>query len=149
MLEAVKNGRITQEQFNNLLKEYSNDSSRWMKRNAKFFNVSEEGVTLTTYGTRALKALVVNEGNAFGDAVRKAKEAGETEFEFEGETYKVEESDESHSIQEGRAFVAAAKKAKDSGDSEFEYNGKKFPVTIKEKEEVVAEWLHTNFVQCN
>ena len=35
----------------------------------------------------------IEEGNAFGDAVRKAKEAGETEFEFEGETYKVEESE--------------------------------------------------------
>jgi len=36
----------------------------------------------------------IAEGNAFGDAVRKAKEAGEKEFEFEGETYKVEESEE-------------------------------------------------------
>lgn len=35
----------------------------------------------------------VEEGNAFGDAVRKAKEAGEDEFEFEGETYKVEEAE--------------------------------------------------------
>lgn len=35
--------------------------------------------------------LELEEGNAFGDAVRKAKEAGEKEFEFEGETYKVEE----------------------------------------------------------
>jgi hypothetical protein len=34
----------------------------------------------------------LKEGNAFGDAVRKAKEAGETEFEFDGKTYKVEES---------------------------------------------------------
>lgn len=33
----------------------------------------------------------VEEGNAFGAAVVKAKEAGETEFEFEGKTYKVEE----------------------------------------------------------
>lgn len=36
----------------------------------------------------------VEEGNAFGDAVRKAKEAGEEEFEFDGKTYKVEESEE-------------------------------------------------------
>jgi len=35
-----------------------------------------------------------NEGNAFGDAVRKAKDAGEKEFEFQGKTYKVEESEE-------------------------------------------------------
>jgi hypothetical protein len=36
----------------------------------------------------------VEEGNAFGDAVRKAKEAGDKEFEFDGKTYKVEESEE-------------------------------------------------------
>lgn len=33
----------------------------------------------------------IKEGNAFGAAVVKAKEAGEKEFEFEGKTYKVEE----------------------------------------------------------
>ena len=35
--------------------------------------------------------LVVSEGNAFGDAVTKAKEEGKDEFEFQGKTYKVEE----------------------------------------------------------
>ena len=35
----------------------------------------------------------ITEGNAFGDAVRKAKEAGEEEFEFDGKTYKVEENE--------------------------------------------------------
>lgn len=35
----------------------------------------------------------VEEGNAFGDAVTKAKEAGEEEFEFDGKTYKVEEAE--------------------------------------------------------
>ena len=35
----------------------------------------------------------IAEGNAFGDAVRKAKEAGEEEFEFDGKTYKVEENE--------------------------------------------------------
>ena len=34
----------------------------------------------------------IEEGNAFGDAVRKAKEAGDKEFEFDGKTYKVEEA---------------------------------------------------------
>ena len=34
----------------------------------------------------------IEEGNAFGDAVRKAKEAGDKEFDFDGKTYKVTES---------------------------------------------------------
>jgi hypothetical protein len=35
-----------------------------------------------------------NEGNAFSAALKKAKDAGEKEFEVDGETYKVEEADE-------------------------------------------------------
>lgn len=93
MLEAIKDGKLTQEEFTAILKEASVDSNRWMKRNARFFSITEDGVTLTKIGNRTLAAITVNEGNAFGDAVRKAKEAGEKEFEFEGETYKVEESE--------------------------------------------------------
>ena len=47
----------------------------------------------------------VSEGNAFGDAVRKAKEAGETEFEFDGKTYKVEESEETETTKEVKKTV--------------------------------------------
>jgi hypothetical protein len=64
----------------------------------------------------------LSEGNAFSDAVRKAKEAGEKEFEFEGETYKVEE---------GNAFIFAAAKAKQEGKDSFEFNGKNYKVTLK------------------
>jgi hypothetical protein len=46
----------------------------------------------------------IEEGNAFGDAVKKAKEAGEKEFEFEGETFKVEEA----KVNENPALVALA-----------------------------------------
>ena len=84
MLEAIKDGKITQEKFNTILSEMSKDSSRWLKRNSRFFNVSEDGVALSKYGVKILNTITVNEGNAFGDAVRKAKEAGEKEFEFEG-----------------------------------------------------------------
>jgi hypothetical protein len=48
-----------------------------------------------------------NEGNAFGDAVKKAKEAGEKEFEFQGKTYKVEESEAPavNDLNEGDLFL--------------------------------------------
>jgi hypothetical protein len=47
----------------------------------------------------------VKEGNAFGDAVRKAKEAGEKEFELDGKTYKVEESEEAETTKEVKKTV--------------------------------------------
>ena len=51
----------------------------------------------------------VEEGNAFGDAVRKAKEAGEDEFEFEGETYKVEEAEAVEEAVNASGYIKAGK----------------------------------------
>lgn len=135
VLEAIADGTLTQEEFDAILKEMSNDSGRWLRRNSKYFNVAEGGISLSKFGKRVLSNMNVSEeikedeveeGNAFGDAVRKAKENGDKEFEFDGETYPVKE---------GRKFVAAAKKAKDEGKKEFEFNGKTYPVLIKEGEE--------------
>lgn len=61
MLEAIKDGQITQEEFNNILKELSSDSKRWMRTNSKYFNVSEEGISLSKFGRRALASITVNE----------------------------------------------------------------------------------------
>jgi len=58
------------------------------------------------------------EGNAFGAAVKKAKEEGEDEFEVDGKKYQVE----------GNKFGAAVKKAKEDGEDEFEVDGKTYKV---------------------
>ena len=59
MLEAIADGKITQDQFNAMLSELSADSKRWMKRNSKFFSISEDGVTLTKSGSRILKQIKI------------------------------------------------------------------------------------------
>ena len=69
---------------------------------------------------------VETEGNAFGAAVKKAKEEGEDEFTVGGETYKVKES-----LKEGRAFAAAVNRAREAGEETFEFNGKTYKVTKK------------------
>jgi hypothetical protein len=61
MLEAIADGKITQEEFNAILKEFSADSGKWMRRNAKYFSVSEDGISLSTFGKRALSSITVNE----------------------------------------------------------------------------------------
>jgi len=61
MLEAIGDGKITQEEFDAILKELSSDSKRWSKINNKYFNVSEDGISLSTFGKRALKQITVNE----------------------------------------------------------------------------------------
>ena len=57
---------------------------------------------------------VETEGNAFGDAVRKAKKAGEDEFTVGGETYKVKES-----VEEAKVEEADVKSAEDFKEYAF------------------------------
>ena len=57
VLEAVKDGKLTKEEFDTILKEMTVDSTRWIKRNATYFNVSEEGITLSKIGKKILNEL--------------------------------------------------------------------------------------------
>ena len=61
ILEAIGDGQITQEEFDAILKELSNDKGRWARRNAKYFNVSEEGISLSKFGKRIFNSITVNE----------------------------------------------------------------------------------------
>ena len=61
MVEAVADGKLTQEEFNTILSELSTDTGRWMRRNAKYFNVSEDGISLSAFGRRLLKTVIITE----------------------------------------------------------------------------------------
>ena len=79
MLEAASDGKITKEEFDAILREMSTDTGRWMRRNSRYFNVSEESVGLSKIGQRILnelqKELVVNEkASVFTMANAKAEE---------------------------------------------------------------------------
>ena len=63
MLEAIADVSMTQEEFNQILSELSTDSTRWMRRNSKYFNVSEDGITLSKFGARILNQIKINENN--------------------------------------------------------------------------------------
>ena len=82
----------------------------------------------------------IEEGNAFGDAVRNAREKGEEDFEVGGKTYPVKEKvikeedteeftgEEDDEVEEGNAFGDAVRKAKEAGEDEFEVDGKTYQV---------------------
>ena len=57
MIEALADGVLTEEEFNNILKEKSIDNKRWMKRNSKYFTVSENGISLSKFGKRILTGI--------------------------------------------------------------------------------------------
>ena len=57
VLEAIKDGKLTKEEFDTILKEMTVDSTRWIRRNANYFNVSEDGISLSRTGKRILNEL--------------------------------------------------------------------------------------------
>jgi len=61
MLEAIKDGKLSQEEFDTILKEMTTDSKRWLRRNAQCFNVSEDGISLSKTGSRILKNVMIAE----------------------------------------------------------------------------------------
>ena len=89
-------------QLQSQLREEARQKEIASKREAK---VAEFNELLSKYNVASISDLneeerdafmseLTAEGNAFGDAVRKAKEAGEDEFEFDGKKYKVTEAGE-------------------------------------------------------
>ena len=57
VLQAIKDGVVTREEFNKILSELSSSANQWASRNRKYFNVSEEGVKLSKWGRRILAEL--------------------------------------------------------------------------------------------
>lgn len=87
MLEAIGDGKITQEEFESILKEFSNDSKRWSQLNKRYFSVSEDGISLSKFGKKILSKITVNENmdNMFGsfkDFINESNEVNEREFVY-------------------------------------------------------------------
>jgi hypothetical protein len=59
VIEAIKDGKLTKEEFNQLVSKVSEDQKRWLRRNTKFFNISEDGVTLSKEGSKIYNQLFV------------------------------------------------------------------------------------------
>jgi hypothetical protein len=99
----------------------------------------------------------IEEGNAFGAAVKNARDNGENEFEVGGKKYKLKEkkditeqedteefvgaTDEDEDVEEGNAFGAAVKQAREDGDTEFEVDGKTYKVRENWTKITLAEKL--------
>lgn len=69
VLEAIKDGKITQEEFDNIVSELSNNGKRWSKNNARYFTVSEDGISLSKFGKKILAGITVNEGKVSEDEI--------------------------------------------------------------------------------
>jgi hypothetical protein len=66
VLAALKDGQLSHEDFKTIVNEFSADSKKWLNRNARYFSVSEEGVTLSSYGSKVLSH--INESEEVNEA---------------------------------------------------------------------------------
>lgn len=57
VIEAIKDGKLTKEEFNLILTKVSEDQKRWLKRNNHYFNLSEDGITLSKAGLKIYSKL--------------------------------------------------------------------------------------------
>lgn len=79
VLAAIKDGKISHEDFKAIVNEFSADSKKWLNRNARYFSVSEDGVSLSSYGSKVLSHIneseelnEINEGaSIFSDSIDK------------------------------------------------------------------------------
>ena len=99
VLQAIKDGVVTREEFNKILSELSADSRQWSSRNRKYFNVSEEGIKLSKWGIRILNELDSEEeemilSDEVNEKVKITKDKWPyVEFKDGGKKYKVEFDD--------------------------------------------------------
>ena len=141
---AVKNAR------ENGIKEFEVGGKKYKLKEKKEITEQED----TEEFTGEADEDDVEEGNAFGAAVKQAKEDGDTEFEVDGKTYKVSEDwskikevsdcsyeEDDEDVEEGNAFGASVKKAKEDGDAEFEVGGKTYKVRENWTKITLAEKL--------
>ena len=96
VLQAIKDGVVTREEFNKILSELSADSRQWSSRNRKYFNISEEGIKLSKWGMRILNELDSEEeemilSDEVSENVKVLKDKWPyVEFKLKGKKHKVD-----------------------------------------------------------
>jgi hypothetical protein len=71
IIEALKDGQLTKEEFEQLVSGLTEDSKRWLKRNAAFFNIQEDQVSLSATGKKILKSIDESGYRPMTDAERQ------------------------------------------------------------------------------
>ena len=57
IIEALKDGKITVDEFNEIVSQHSLAPSKWTRGNKRFFKIEEDGVSLSGYGKKVLKTI--------------------------------------------------------------------------------------------
>ena len=75
IIEALKDGKITVDEFNEIVAQHSSAPAKWTRGNKRFFKIEEDGVSLSKYGQKILSSLVTESVNekSFDKMLSKSK----------------------------------------------------------------------------
>ena len=147
IIEALKDGELTKEEFNNLVSGLTEDSQRWLRRNAEFFNIQEDKVGLTKSGQKIAAALSqVAEGGyrPMTDSERQKKQYRDNQLARLRAVDKKEEDGKRLRALQQKLHQSKLKKANENNNTnmknKFIYESfSEFVDSINESFELVAE----------
>ena len=64
IIEALKDGQLTKEEFDSMVSSMTEDSKRWMRRNSVFFNIQEDKIGLSKAGQKIASTIFQSNDNA-------------------------------------------------------------------------------------
>ena len=83
IIEALKDGKITVDEFNDIVASHSTSPKRWSRNNKRFFKIEEDGVSLSGYGRKILNNLVTE---SVDEGLNKSDVAYQLAIDYTGRT---------------------------------------------------------------
>ena len=123
IIEALKDGELTKEEFDTLVSGLTEDSKRWLRRNAEFFNVQEDKVGLSRVGQKIASTISqVAEGGyrPMTDAERQKKQYRDQQLKRLRAVDKREEEAKRLRALQQKMHQAKLKKANENNNNNME-----------------------------
>lgn len=120
IIEALKDGELTKEDFDQLISGLTEDSKRWLRRNAQFFNVGEEKVALSATGKKILKSIDEAGYRPMSDEERSKKQYKDQQLKKLQDLKKKEDEGKRLKALQQKLHQAKLKKANENNDTNME-----------------------------
>lgn len=120
IIEALKDGELTKEEFDTLVSGLTEDSKRWLRRNAQFFNVGEEKVALSATGQKILKSIDESGYRPMTDSERQKKQYKDQQLKRLQDLKKKDEEGKRLRALQQKMHQAKLKKANENNTTNME-----------------------------
>lgn len=136
IIEALKDGELTKEEFDNLVSGLTEDSKRWLRRNAEFFNIQEDSVSLTKAGQRILKSIDESGYRPMTDEERAKKQYKDQQLKRLKDANKKQEEIKRLKALQQKMHQAKLKKANENNNMENKFIYESFSDFVNSKNQL-------------